>query len=313
MTSIQFERWVSIHPSSTALTRFREDFTSLNDYYWGSTASLRAVSGKVRHLSSKADFRQELGLTNPQFLKPLGHSVTVFANQVKTSEKWHRRAVLVLLASAFERYLTDVTRLAFASNPTLGPAPHLLDGLALFKHNVQLAQYNVEDVTKGTWSARYSAYTRFFGSNKDLDSSISVLDKLRNDRNTIAHTFASEYQPHSSSSHADLLLGVGHAPASHKQVMVSENRIVELLGTIHRLSESIDLQLLTQHIGSFEIAALYLEWEKDPQKFEARMKADIWRKDRSKEQNAKRFLTYASSANVGLEYVRSMINYLTHL
>jgi hypothetical protein len=296
-----------------ALTRFRHDFTTLNDYYWGAAASISAVGGKLRHLDDNDDFRSQLGLTSARFQKPLGHASSVFEKQVRSGEAWHRRAVLVMLASALERYLATVTSLAVASNPTLSRAPHLLDGLALMKYEVQTVTHDVVEVVKGNWSSRAAAFARLFGSNSSLDGAISAFERMRADRNTIAHSFAAQSTAEVLSPHAMLLVGAGRTSSAYGEVSVSEKRLVRLFNTVHVVVEAIDRQLMAEQIGSYEVAALYLEWERDPVSFEKACGKELWDRGRPKERNAKRFLTFALGSGVTVEYVRSIEKYLLAL
>jgi len=308
-----FNRWDSYHPYSMALARFRRDFTTLNDYYWGAAASISAVGGKLRHLKDSDDFRSQLGLASSRFEKPLGHVTSVFGGQVRRSEEWHRRAVLVMLASALERYLATVTTLAAASNPTLSRAPHLLDGLALLKYDVQTVTHDVVDVVKGDWNSRSAAFSRLFGPNPLLHDAISAFERMRRDRNAIAHSFGSQSAAEVLSPHAMLLVGAGRTANAYGEISVSEKRLVKLFNRVHSVVEAVDRQLMAEQIGSYEVAALYIEWERDPTAFEQACGANLWHKDRSKERNAKRFLTFAYGAGVTVEYVRSMEKYLLGL
>jgi hypothetical protein len=310
---MSFDRWVPHHPFSLALARFRRDFTTLNDYYWGAAASISAVGGKLRHLNDSDDFRSQLGLVDSRFEKPLGHATSVFNGQVRRSEAWHRRAVLVMLASALERYLATVTTLAVASNPTLSRAPHLLDGLALLKYDVQTIAHDVVDVVKGDWSSRASAFSRLFGSNAALDGAISPLERMRRDRNSIAHSFGAQSAADILSPHAMLLVGAGRTISAYGEISVTEKRLVKLFNRVHAVVEAVDRQLMTEHIGSYEVAALYVEWERDPATFEEACGIDLWQNDKPRDRNAKRFLTFAYGSGVTVEYVRSIQKYLIGL
>lgn len=313
MTSNSFDRWNPSHPYSLAMMRFRQDFTTLNDYYWGTAASISAVLGKLNHLTNENDFRKELGLLSARFEKPLGHATGVFAEQVKKSEKWHRRAVIVMLASAFEQYMTTVTTLAVTSNPTLSRELHLLDGVALLKHDIQIVKHDVVDVNKGTWSTRYSAFKRLFGANRVLEQNIGELDRMRRDRNAIAHSFGVEPPTTGLSPHAMLILGARRTSTELGEVAVSEKRLVKLFDEVHRSAEAVDRQLMREQIGSYEPAALYLEWRSDPQRLETNLGMESWNPGRSKERNAKGFLTSVLGTGVTVEYVRSLEKYLGDL
>ena len=134
--------------------QFKRDFTTVNDYYWGTGSALQAVAGRVRHMKSGEDFHAELGLVQHKYDKPLGHTPQKYAEKLRVSNRWHRLLTLVTLASAFERYLTAVSTIAIASDPVLEPGfPKKIDGLVLAKYNLQAGERPTEPLTKGEWSA----------------------------------------------------------------------------------------------------------------------------------------------------------------
>ena len=300
--------------ASLAYRRFQRDFTILNSYYWGGTSASSAVAGVLRHLGDEDDYRAELGLKDDRFRRPLAHLTSLYSDQLQLSQSWHRRASLVMLLSAFERYRAAVTTLAVASNPTLTSSPRLLDGLALRTRSVKLAEWDMESLVKGTWSARASAYERLFGSNAVLAASISKLDKMRIARNEIAHQFGAQLQGKVLSPHAALLVGASRTASAFGEVNITEKTLLKWFEAVRSTAGAIDKQLLHDHIGSYEVAALYLEWEPDPKAFEAACGETLWDPRASFERNAKRFLTFAiGEAGVTVDYVKSLQTYLAAL
>jgi hypothetical protein len=311
VTAASFDRWSPHLRASLAFRRFQRDFTILNNYYWGGASTSSAVVGVLRHLSDEDDYRQKLGLTSDRFRRPLGHVASLYSDQVQLSQAWHRRSSLVMLLSAFERYLAAVTALAVTSNPTLTTSPHLLDGLALRKHSVKLAEHDLESLVKGTWSARASAFKRLFGTNLVLARAIGELDTMRASRNEIAHQFGAQLQGSVLTPHAALVVGASRTASAFGEVNVSEKKLLKWFHTVRSTAAAIDEQLLREHIGSYEVAALYLEWEPNPQAFEQACGAKLWVASASLERNARRFLSFAlGEAGVTLDYVRSLQAYL---
>ncbi len=310
----RYSRWSAMAPTSLAYARFKQDFTTLNSYYWGGASTASAVTGKLRHLTDADDFRAVLGLQRPRFSRSLGHSSSNFASQIEISEAWHRRSTLVVLLSAFERYLAAISALSVASNPTL-TAHHLLDGLALQKYAVQPAAHDLESVVKGTWGARAAAYSRMFGSNSVLDSLVGELDRMRNARNYIAHEFGVSANRNSLSAHAALLVGARRTFRAFEEVKVSEKSLLRWFGVVDEAAAAVDEHLHAEHLGSYEVAALFLEWEPDPLAFQEACGAhNLWKKNWSPDRNAKKFLTFAiGSPGVTINYVKSMRFYLETL
>jgi hypothetical protein len=104
-----------------AYYQFRRDFTTANNYYWGAGSALQAVWARVRHMAPTDDFHTDLGLTQELYAKPLGRTTRTYLDKLVVSKRWHRLLTLVIMSSAFERYLTSAATLAIASDPALTP------------------------------------------------------------------------------------------------------------------------------------------------------------------------------------------------
>jgi hypothetical protein len=186
--------------------------------------------------------------------------------------------------------------------------------LALRKHSVKLAEHNLEALVKGNWSARAAAYARLFGANPLLAASISALDKMRIARNEIAHQFGTQLQGKVLTPHAALLVGASRTASAFGEVDVTEKTLLKWFEAVRSVATAVDEQLLVDHIGSYEVAALYLEWEPDPKGFEQACGEVLWNPNASLERNAKKFLTFAlGEVGVSVDYVRTLQGYLTAL
>jgi hypothetical protein len=252
-------------PRTLAYYQFKRDFTTVNDYYWGVGSSLSAVTGRVRHMPSEEDFHTTLGLTQERFKKPLGHSPEKYLEKLRVSIRWHRLLAVVIMTSAFERYLTAVATLAIASDPVLSPGfPKKVDGLTLIKYQLEAGDRPTEPLTKGEWSSRLAAFRRYFGTlPQDLQAKEGELEKMRNKRNQIAHTFALD-APSSLSTHDAVLLGARKtALPDLPDVAISDATIVNWLAVIDSSAAAIDSYLLPNFIGGYELAAISIEWHRD--------------------------------------------------
>ncbi|MFC9560372.1 hypothetical protein [Agromyces sp. NPDC056965] len=286
----------------------------MNSYYWGAASSIAAVHGVLRHLSDEDNFRSKLGLNQKRFDRALNHTTSKYEAEVKVSDAWHRLAALVILLSAFERYMAAVTSLAVASDPSLTPGfPKVVEGLALRKHNVRLAEHDLVNVVKGDWSSRAAAYARLFGENTHVSNAIGELDAMRRARNQIAHEFATvERQP--IGPHAALLVGARQTAAAFNDVSVSEKRLLNWFDVVRGVVRRVDEQLLRDFIGNYEVPALYLEWAADPVGFESASGVSASLGRYSKERNAKRFLGLAmNKPRLSMAYVRSVITFCNAL
>lgn len=310
-----YDRAIPVANSTMALQRFAADFTALNSYYWGATSSIAAVGGVLRHLNNQDDFRAKLGLTQSRFDRPLNHRSGQFADELGVSEKWHRRAALVALLSAFERYMATVTALAVASDPSLIRGfPKLIEGLSLQKHGVKLGERDLESVVKGTWGGRLAAYERLFGPNPTLAGALGELEKMRNSRNRIAHVFAASEPSTALSPHAALIVGTRRLSQPDNEVSLSEKKLLSWFDLTDQVVKAVDKQLLTDFIGNYEVAAMYLEWHKDAANFEAAVGLPPSNKQHTHERRTKKFLANAlGRPPMSGEYVRSIISFTATL
>ena len=260
-----YQRAKSTLARTLAYYQFKRDFTTVNDYYWGAGSALQAVAGRVRHMSSDDDFHAELGLTQRTYAKPLGHTSQKYLEKLNVSKRWHRLLTLVIMTSAFERYLTAVATLAIASDPVLTPGfPKKIDGLILAKYMLQAGDRPTEPLTKGEWSSRLAAFRKYFGSvPADLQSNEGALEVMRNTRNHVAHAFGLDIS--SMSVHTAVLLGARRPESPNfNAVSISEDRLKQWLGVLDSSAIAIDSYLLPSFIGGYELAAIYIEWDRDP-------------------------------------------------
>jgi hypothetical protein len=245
-----------------AYYQFRRDFTTVNNYYWGAGSALQAVSGRVRHMSPTDDFHADLGLLQELYAQPLGKTPRTYSDKLTASKRWHRLLTLVIMASAFERYLTAVATLAIASDPALTVGfPKKIEGLTLAKYNLSAGERPTESLTKGKWSSRLAAFGDYFGGvPAELRSNESALEIMRTTRNRVAHEFGLESTP--VSAQAALLLGA-RRPSPANEISISDKRVTKWLAVVDRSATAIDEYLLPNFIGGYELAAIYIEWNQD--------------------------------------------------
>ena len=261
---IGYRRDQSVLARTLAYYQFQRDFTTVNDYYWGAGSALHAVAGRVRHMGQGEDFRKELGLTQKIYEKPLGHAAERYAEKLDISKRWHRLLTLVIMTSAFERYLTAVATLAIASDPALTPGfPKKIDGLVLTKYQLQAGDRPTEPLTKGEWPSRLAAFRKYFGEiPSELKSNEGTLETMRRRRNQVAHEFGLDTS--SLSPEAAILLGARRPTAPNMStVSITDTTLKKWLGVLDVSAEAIDGYLLPHFIGGYELAAIYNEWKRN--------------------------------------------------
>ncbi len=312
---MEYDRSRSFHATSLALWQYNKDLKDLNDFYWSSRFSLDISARQAK---------AHPGASGPQLLSALattsaaathvGHTPEELAQRHKTADRWVRLSALVLASSAFERYLITVVSAAVESDPLLAPGwPKLVDGLALRRHGLAVAERNLEGTVKGDWPRRVASYNELFGYlPAELVGAVSDLERLRKMRNAVAHEFGGDNKPSVMPSSALLLSIRRHVrPGSHR-VSISETGLVAALRTFDKVANGIDKHLLGQHIGGYELAAIYLDWDADRDRFEGHLGVALTGSKRGREQR----FTNAMGPFLppfGTEYQRSMESHLQAL
>jgi hypothetical protein len=166
------------------------------------------------------------------------------------------------MSSAFERYLSAVAASAIASDPALTPGfPKKIDGLILTKYDLNAGERPIEPLTKDEWPSRLSAFSQYFGSvPSELRSNEGELEIIRKTRNSVAHAFGLDSS--ALPANAALLLGA-RRPSPVTEISISDKRLTKWLAIIDRSATAIDEYLLPNFIGGYELAAIYIEWNRD--------------------------------------------------
>jgi hypothetical protein len=176
-----------------------------------------------------------------------------------------------MAVSALERFMLAITIAAVESDPLRTPGfPKLLDGLTLKKRAIDLPRPDLTPVAKGTWPGRIAALERLFGTvPTKLSSSVSELEAIRKMRNSLAHEFGSEELDGAMPPSVSLILGARVDRLSVPRRGLSQNRLRKWLKLLDEVSKTLDVQLTGQHIGEYEIPAIYFDWRKSPANYEA--------------------------------------------
>ncbi|MBV9822169.1 MAG: hypothetical protein JO144_07995 [Actinobacteria bacterium] len=277
-----------------AYYQFARAFTTTNTYYWASASSLHAVQAFTRHMEPAEDYRRKLGLTQRRFDRRIASGPSVYREMLLQAAPWQRQSALMLLSSAFERYITVACSLAHASDPLLQPGfPKILDGVLLLKNSIPVPERSTEPLTKGEWPARVSRFREWFSmAPLALEQNLGELEKLRKRRNNIAHEFGLS-TPNDLSTHSALVLAARGSAMNGQGPAVSEGELTRWLKLVNETALGIDDLLRTQFIGGYEIAALYVDWQADPSAFERRLGVDI--SSSGKGSLTKRFGKFASA------------------
>ncbi|MEV1287749.1 hypothetical protein [Micromonospora sp. NPDC049679] len=268
-------------------------------------------------LKSKPDQmepEQALGITDDRYKNRLGHSVSDLRRRTKIGERWRRLSMLVLMSSAFERFLLGIATAAVNSDPTRTPGfPKRLDGLLLKKYNLNVEQVPLEGLTRGEWSSRIAEYRRLFGdAPSTLLQAESELDRLRKARNAVAHQFAVEARK--LSEHTMLVLGARRAAATLPQSLaVSHESVLRWLRCIGEVSDAVDHHLTRDYIGGYESGLIYLEWLQSPSKFEKSVGVTLQGHNKTDTLRFNNMFSELLGNSVGKVYTRSLQAYVDKL
>lgn len=190
------------------------------------------------------------------FVRPLGFDqftdMRDWSDAYNDLENWVNLNTLVAISSNLETYLATVIPLALSSDVgTLYGTSKRIDGIQILKHGHSKAfdfEQHVVACTKGDWSSRLAAYERLFGrSPKIFSSNISSLEKIRNIRNNVAHSFGRDIEASRNQQQVKTL------PIEK----LSRETLLSLQKISWQLAKSVDVHLHRFHIGEYQALAFY--------------------------------------------------------
>lgn len=251
---MSFNRWTSKDKFSYAFRLFTKYHTYMNSLYWAhvpASTHTQTTYRNAKSINPNPTTQQLYSLSGPNAFR-VTESIDAYSNHLKEFDNWTRLNTLVAVLSYFETYLSSVVSLAIESDLGLiYSIPKKIDGIMILKHGTN-SEYSFFDkselITKGTWHQRISNYQKLFGSSPNvLSSSISDLEKMRKIRNNVAHAFGRDIDKTRARETVEMI------PIER----LSEQRLQKYMETIRKISKAIDNQLLTNHIGEFELIHFY--------------------------------------------------------
>lgn len=249
-----FDRWKTPWDRTWAYVLFKKHHTQLNDLWWSHHCASRRASS----------IANSVGINNPTINafpaaivdKGRAHmQINEWYSHYSEFDNWVRLSNAMALNSYFEIYLSKVILLALRSDPaTILNSSKAVDGVALLKLNdMPDFKDHLTVVTKGSWSARISAYKKNFGVVPiELLENESDLDQLRILRNGVGHAFGRELNDYESPLTFEI----------KKLQRLSDKRLKKWLGIVESVVNAIDKHLREDHIGAFEVFETYHAWDK---------------------------------------------------
>jgi hypothetical protein len=256
----KFDRWKPYtyqNRSSKTIPflRFKTFHTELNDMYWASRASVKAAYSATANCAKTASMSEAFHL-NPQEYGYRELTLEKWSSTFTDFQNWTRLNALMSLSAYFEYYLQAITTLALESNPgSLLDDSVKVDGCIILKkrHEYSFLQETIPFV-KGEWDSRKSAFVKTFGGCPQiLEDNIGELDKMRNLRNNLGHTFGREVDV------SELLDRAEFVPMQR----LREERLKKWMGLVFQVADAIDRFLQERLIGSYDLVRMFHNWFKE--------------------------------------------------
>lgn len=203
-----FERWNCWWNRTWAFRIFKKHHIQLNDLYWVNRSASNLAFRTIRNINP-TDPASNVFSLSPSDISRINFNIGKWTTDYKEFMNWVRLSAAVSLCSYLEIYLQNVIILALESDPAiLLGVSQAIDGVKLLKTR---SKYSYLDYTvpivKGTWGERINKYREYFGSVPTLlENSLNNLERLRQLRNGVGHTFGREVETYNSRIHVSMLI-----------------------------------------------------------------------------------------------------------
>lgn len=294
--------------------RYLQDQAELNRHYWTSRLCIDITSKQAKKTSNTtvAGLLGALQLVSPAAQK-LSDSRYTAQDHLQISERWLRLTTILIASSAFERYLVSVCSTAVQSDPALTRDwPKRVDGLTLKKYDLAVPTPSLDGIVKGDWNQRVSAYRSIFRSvPPEMQANVAALEAMRKMRNGVAHEFGYDNGVRLLSG-STLFASLRLSQSQLRSYSVSQQHLIDWLAILNKVAKDVDRELVTAHIGGYELAAAYLSWQKSPDDFEADVGVSVTGHRRDAEVRFRHVVGQLLEP-LGDEYFRTMKDYISAL
>lgn len=291
---------------------------TVNTYFWVGQLSEGELAKALKAADPSVDPVVGLSLP-PRFERRLGHDFAALTQMARSHTQWRRLLTLVMLASALERYLAAVSRIAVESDPALEPGfPKVVDGAKLTKKGLALPPRDLTGLVVGEWSQRIALFSRLFGTSpRELLSAEGELESIRKTRNRVAHALGVDdgfglATPDAGAAVLGMMMEA-RRPDMMPAARVSDDRLTALMKSAQGVVDAVDEQLLREHIGSYEIIATYLSWNASPSDFESRAGIVLEGHRRGHDQRFSNVVGELVGSGLGSTYIKGLEAYVRAL
>jgi len=179
-------------------------------------------------------------------------SLSSWSDSFNSFDNWVNLNSVMAMASNLETYIATVVKLALESDVgVLYGANRKIDGASILKYG-RSQPFDFEEkmtsCTKGEWVGRVAAYEKIFGKVPDkLKDNVSTLDKIRNLRNRVGHSFGRDIEKSRNHDAIDIM------PIEK----LRREKTIEYQSLIYAVARDIDRHLLGAHIGEYQTLYFY--------------------------------------------------------
>lgn len=255
------ERWQSPFLHTIAYNLYKKHVRELNKIYWAYVPATNTIkkAAKKALVHDDADPKTYF-LIKDEDDRRVATSYAAWKDDYRMFENYTRLNMIMLISSCFETYLRTIVSQSFESRPgVIIMCPESVDGAFLFKNRTGYGNGNskdyqftdqIDEVCRGEWSKRLSAFKKYFGSVPAVAASNeSTLDEYRVLRNNIAHYLGRKKKDYT----APLLFSPMDA------IEVSHDRVIKYFKLVNDVANDIDLYLKEHFIGSYDIIKFYYQ------------------------------------------------------
>lgn len=248
---MQFDRHERSEGASWALGEFSFYETQMNSMYWSGEAASAHATYLVRNAASHVPVTATLKATGPNAHR-LPQQNKPWLTAMSDLQNWNRACFVLAATGALERFTQRIVHTALLSDPAVvyGKS-RAIDGTNWLKigitvdHNKQL-----EFVTKGEWTQRYSAIKKLFGDIPLLKHHLAALDEIREFRNSVGHAFGRDLDEEVMSN----------TRAVPKMLKIKQHQLIAWFQILSESAKALDEVLVARHVGDFEPILHFHAW-----------------------------------------------------
>lgn len=297
------ERWTSPFGKTIAFTLFSKHFTELNDIYWSHVPAASTIESHAKKALNTPDSDpKSFFLIRDEDDRRLAPTYDIWKSHYRDFSNYTRLNMLMLLSSCFETYLRTIVSLAVESKPgCIIGCPDAIDGVFLLRTrpnygSLDSSDYQFADVVssicKGDWYSRSANFAKYFSNFPISEADLKQLDELRQKRNLVGHYFGRGKQQYQAP------LTFSPEPVER----LSHEKLLSYFGLIFRTVKSIDQQLMTSFIGSYDICKFY---------YQCIQSGEISGKTAGEHaRELQRIIGASGAPTPGNEYYRNLVSYL---